>query len=327
MSDTFFTSSPHWTWYIIFYFFVGGIAGGAFFLAALLHFFGRPEDRRISRLGYYVACAGVLVSGLLLTADLTRPERFWHMLIQSNTGRPMFKAWSPMSVGSWGVMLFGLFASLGALGALVEEGRLNWKPLRWPLVRALNGRLPAGLIAAAGSVFGLFLAGHTGVLLSVTNRPIWADSNLLGVLFLFSGVSTGAASLILLSHWRRAGSPSPSPASVEWLARFDRGALSLELVALIAFLVSLGSVARVFVGWWGVVLLVGVVGAGIVAPLVLERRAAAEGGGGGHGGGGGGHRHLLRAAALVLVGGLLLRVVVLLSSGQIHVVGSGVALP
>ena len=30
MSDTFFTTSPHWGWYIVFYFFVGGIAGGAF---------------------------------------------------------------------------------------------------------------------------------------------------------------------------------------------------------------------------------------------------------------------------------------------------------
>ena len=36
MSDTFFTASPHWTWWIILYFFVGGIAGTAFFLVSLL---------------------------------------------------------------------------------------------------------------------------------------------------------------------------------------------------------------------------------------------------------------------------------------------------
>ena len=65
MSDTFFTGSPHWAWYIILYFFIGGIAGGAFFLASMLHLFGRPADR---------------------------PLRFWHMLIESNTGQPMFKA-------------------------------------------------------------------------------------------------------------------------------------------------------------------------------------------------------------------------------------------
>ena len=36
MSDTFFSGAPHWTWFIIPYFFIGGLAGGAYFLAALL---------------------------------------------------------------------------------------------------------------------------------------------------------------------------------------------------------------------------------------------------------------------------------------------------
>ena len=59
-------------------------------------------DRPLARLGYYLAFVGVLLSGLLLTIDLDRPLRFWHMLIQSNTGRPMFKPWVPMSAGSLG---------------------------------------------------------------------------------------------------------------------------------------------------------------------------------------------------------------------------------
>lgn len=260
------------------------------------------------RLSYYVALVGAVLSGALLTVDLTRPERFWHMLVQSETGRPMFKSWSPMSVGAWGVMFFGLFAFLGTLSALREEG-LGWKPLRWGPVRALTLRIPSAVVAAAGGVLGLFLAGYTGVLLAVTNRPIWADSSLLGLLFLISGASTGTAALILLSLWRRAG----HPASMAWLAGFDRKVLALELLALVAFVVSLGSVARVLIGWWGVLLLVGVVGAGIVAPLVLARGAE-----------GGDHRHLVQTATLVLVGGFLLRVVVLLSSHGIEVVGSEV---
>jgi protein NrfD len=320
--DTFFTASPRWTWLIIGYFFVGGIAGGAFLLSSLLHFYGRPEDRPLVRLGYYLALGGALLSGFLLTADLTHPERFWHMLIQSDTGRPMFKSWSPMSVGSWGVLLFGLFAFLATLRSLVEED-LTWKPLRWRPIRALAGRTPSAVVAVAGSLFGLFLAGYTGVLLAVTNRPIWADSNLIGLLFLISGASTGAAALILLSTWRRAG----HPASLTWLAEFDRRVLMLEIVALVAFVASLGTVARILVGWWGIVLLVGVVGVGIIAPLLLEwpRRSRPEAdhlAAGRHDEGG--RRRLLRAATLVLVGGLLLRVVVLLSSGDIHVIGSGV---
>ena len=76
-------------------------------------------------------------------------------------------------------------------------------------MRLLRRRGPSVAIAVLGSIFGLFIAGYTGVLLAVTNRPIWADSTLLGLLFLVSGASTGAAALILLAigagrrPWRR----------------------------------------------------------------------------------------------------------------------------
>jgi formate-dependent nitrite reductase membrane component NrfD len=308
VSDTFFTASPHWAWWIILYFFVGGIAGSVFFLAFLLHLFGRPADRPLVRLGYYVAFVGVLISGFLLTIDLTRPLRFWHMLIQNHTGLPMFKSWVPMSVGAWGLLFFGLFSFLAALAALGEE-RERPRLLQSPPVRFLRRRGPFTVVGVLGSIFGLFIAGYTGVLLAVTNRPIWADSHLLGLLFLVSGASTGAAALILLGLRRRA----TDPVSLGWLVWFDRNALILELLVLIAFLISLGSVARVFLSWWGMLLLVGVVGAGILIPLRLERgnRVHAP-------------RHLVHSASLVLLGGFLLRVVVLLSSNQIHVIGSGV---
>ncbi|HET9465019.1 MAG TPA: NrfD/PsrC family molybdoenzyme membrane anchor subunit [Gemmatimonadales bacterium] len=311
MSDTFFTAAPHWTWWIVFYFFVGGIAGTAFLLASLLHLFGRPGDRPLVRLGYYVAFVGAMLSGFLLTVDLDRPDRFWHMLIESNTGEPMFKSWVPMSVGSWGLLLFGLFAFLAALASVSEE-RERPALLQSVPIRFLRRRGPSVVIAVLGSIFGLFLAGYTGVLLAVTNRPIWADSSLLGLLFLVSGASTGAAALILLAIWRRAG----HPASLGWLAWFDRNMLILELPVLIIFLISLGSVARVFLSWWGVALLVGVVGIGILVPLAMDRRARDHA-----------PRSLIRGASLVLIGGFLLRVVVLLSSEQIQVLGAGVTGP
>jgi protein NrfD len=70
MSDTFFTAPPHWQWWIIGYFFIGGIAGGSYFIAALLDLFGAPRDRPVARLGYYVALVGIVASAALLTVDL-----------------------------------------------------------------------------------------------------------------------------------------------------------------------------------------------------------------------------------------------------------------
>jgi Polysulphide reductase, NrfD len=130
MPDTFFTTAPHWRCLIVLYFFVGGIAGGSFFLAALLDLFGTQRDRPMVRAGYYVALVGAVLSGILLTWDLNRPERFCHMLIQSERVLPMFKYWSPMSAGSWAPLLFGGMAFLASLGALHEAGRLRWVPLR-----------------------------------------------------------------------------------------------------------------------------------------------------------------------------------------------------
>ena len=86
MSDTFFTATPHWTWWIVFYFFIGGIAGSGFLLSSLLYSpAGRPTGRS-ARWAYLMSFIGVGISGLLLTVDLDRPLRFWHMLIESNTG-------------------------------------------------------------------------------------------------------------------------------------------------------------------------------------------------------------------------------------------------
>ncbi len=294
MSDTFFSGAPHWTWFIIPYFFIGGLAGGAYFLAAILEWFGRPDDRPVVRTGYDVAAVGAIVSGFLLTADLGRPLRFWHMLFQSdNLPAIVFKPWSPISFGAWAILLFGVFSVLSALGARAEEDRLR-NPVLRAVGTAVRGRTLAKLVAAVGGLSGFFVAGYTGVLLSVTNRPIWADSPWLGALFVASGASTGAATLILLAPGRGA-----TARSLAWLSDFDFKALIVELLILVLFIASLWPIRHVWVSFWGLLLLVGVVGAGIVAPLRL-------------------HANPARAARLVLLGGFLLRVTTLLASEGIE---------
>ena len=289
LPDTFFTAAPNWRWLIIGYFFVGGIAGGSYMLAVLIDLFGDTDDRPLAGTAYGIAFAAVAVSGVLLTADLGRPERFWHMLLQSKTAWPMLKPWSPMSLGAWGLLFFGGVTFLSLLAALAEAGRVPWRGL----VRLRPPGALGTLVAIVGALLGFFVAGYTGILLSVTNRPIWADTWLLGLAFLVSAASISAALLILVGqvHGR-------SGRAVRALGRFDRRVLPLELVVLVALVASLGPVARVWLSVWGAALLA-VVLIGIIAPIALLRR---------------GHGAAAPAAVLVLVGGFLLRVVIVLSS-------------
>lgn len=312
LPDTFFTASPHWTWWIILYFFIGGIAGGSFFIASMLYLFGRPADRPLVRLGYYVAFVGAVLSGLILIVDLGKPLRFWHMMFENHTGRLMFKGWSPMSVGVWGLLLFGIFAFLAALGAATEERRFRWEPAG-NLARGVG----ATIVAVIGGIMGFFLAGYTGVLLSVTNRPVWADTNWLGILFLLSAASTAAAALMLLAR-RRSLEPVDA-LTVGKLAAFDKWVLVLELIVLVIFLATLGGAFRVFLSWWGVALLLLVIGAGILLPLAMGMGWVRRGWGS--------WDVPVTAAALVLFGGFMLRLVTILSSSAVHYANTRIYYP
>jgi formate-dependent nitrite reductase membrane component NrfD len=310
-SSTWFTLSPHWGWLITLYFFIGGLAGGSYFLATTIDLFGRREDRPLARLGYYIAFPAVLVSGFLLTIDLNRPERFWHMLVERNTFGPMFKLWSPMSVGSWALLIFGLFSFLSFIIALADDRELRWPGLRrvQPLLRRRKDFLcrfsPPSLVgrvvSVIGGFFGFFIAGYTGVLLAVTNRPIWSDTPLLGMLFIVSAASTSAALMLLLAHkagWRLPG--------MEGLHLMDRWVIVLEFLVLAAVVVSLGPVLQAWLNAWGLLLLVGVVLVGMALPLLLERRPGWARG-----------DRVTTVAVLVLIGGFLLRAIVVFSSESI----------
>ncbi len=292
-SSTYFSAPPDWGWLITLYFFFGGLAGGCYFLAVLIDLFDRPEDRPLARLGYYISFPCIIISGLLLTLDLGRPLRFWHMLIESNTWRPMFKLWSPMSVGSWALLIFGIFSLISFLGALVEDDRLEWPAGR----RVRPPGVLSGLIGVIGGLFGFYVAGYTGVLLAVTNRPIWSDTPLLGMLFVVSAASISAALMILLAQRSRWTMPG-----VLALHRMDAWVVALEFVVLIAVMISLGPVFRAWLSAWGLLLFFGVIVVGMLLPLWLYWRKQS------------GDLNLTTEAALVLVGGFILRLVIVFSA-------------
>ena len=269
--------TPGWEMMIVWYFFLGGIAGGAYFTAAIADNFGGPRDGRVARIGYLLSLPLTGLCGLLLIADLGVPARFLNML-------GVFKFWNPMSIGAWGLGIFGLFSFISSVLSFSTSEQM------------IGLRRKASLV---GSIFGFFLAAYTGVLLSNTALPFWGDSRLMGALFLASGASTGMAAISLLLFL------SGAPAGEGWgkLKKADRYSMIFELLVLAIFLALLGSAARPITSghfaplFWG-----GLVGAGLVIPLVLEFV---------------GHRVKAIAAVtavLVLAGGFVLRYVVVMST-------------
>src|SRR5712692_1850841 len=119
------TVAPAWEWWLVWYFFIGGLAAGLYFTAALLELMGTARDREMTKVSDYLVFPLVLVCAVLLILDLGRPERFWHMLIQSETGRLMFKYWSPMSMGAWALLVFGGVSFLSFVSVLAEDGCLG----------------------------------------------------------------------------------------------------------------------------------------------------------------------------------------------------------
>jgi DMSO reductase anchor subunit len=147
------------------YLFTGGLAGASAVVAAGADLTGRPTLSRAAKL---TAFGAVGVSGVLLTHDLGRPERFYNML-------RVFKPTSPMSVGSWFLVGFAPAAGLAALtdvtGMFPRLGRL-------------------ATLAAAG--LGPAVASYTAVLIADTAVPAWHEAYR-ELPFVFVGSATMAA--------------------------------------------------------------------------------------------------------------------------------------
>jgi formate-dependent nitrite reductase membrane component NrfD len=231
-----FVRAPQWEWYILGYFFFSGLTGGSYALATLLRLVGDARDEAAARIGFYVSFVTLLVCPVLLTADLGVWTKFWHMLVNVTPGAQglNFTYWSPMSVGAWALFVFGFFATVSALEALVLDRRARHSGGDQQS-RPLGGA--AGLaFNVVGAVLALLVVSYTGVLLSVSNQPVWSDTWMIGGLFLASGLSGSAALIALLTRYR------PDAAFTLERLRLADGYFSiLELGLLIAFFVTIAA--------------------------------------------------------------------------------------
>ncbi len=283
-------ASPEWGTWIITYFYLGGIAAGAYAVFTMACLFGDDEDYRATRAGAYLAFPLVGLCGLVLIIDLNRPERFWHMLIQSETYWPMFKWWSPMSAGSSALSAFGAFSGASFVGVLAEDHRLGLG--RWSaLARRLRLGWPGRVIELGGAASAFFLGAYTGTLLSATNQPGWAQTTWISPLFLASAGSTGLAALLVAAFLQPRDIP---PQAIHRLERLDTWSIVLELTMLLAFAISLGPLAWPALGRWpGVLIPALVVPAGLLLPMAARWKP--------------GRWSTFTAACCVLLGGLALR--------------------
>ena len=293
-----------WGWEIVVYLFLGGLVAGIFVLAAALELRSgeRPKGDALRLMP--LAALGLLSLGMVaLWLDLAHKLRAWRFYL-------FFHVTSPMSWGAWILVLIYPVGLLHGLGSLDEEQRA-WLRGRTP--KPLAGLLETAFGWAVGSrravlvtsvAMGIALGVYTGLLLgTMPSRILW-NSAVLGPLFLASGISTGAAFLLLL--------PRLDEAERKTLVRWDLLAIGAEL-ALIALLL-LGFATSGEAGRWAAAQLLGgpytavfwscVVVLGLLVPLVMEVVEM--------------RRHLPFVAVipvLILTGGLALRWI-LLVAGQ-----------
>jgi formate-dependent nitrite reductase membrane component NrfD len=285
--------SPHWPFLIDVYFFLGGLAGGAFVFATAAQILNPRRYRDVVRVGYYLALAALIPCPLILIVDLGVPSRFLNMLARFNVD-------SPMSMGAWALLGFSVCAGLAALFTFLED-----------LGRARDMTGAKRLVGVIGSAFGFFLAAYPGVLLGATARPLWIEGHALGALFLAVGASTGAAAmaLILALMGRRAADQVTSVRIMTVVA------LVIQIVAVIAFVASVqssGSVAAasalklLTAGQFALLFWGGAIVIGSVLPLILglvdlRRRSFGL---------------TALTSLLVLVGGFLVKYVIM-AAGQV----------
>ena len=293
-----------WGWEIPVYLFLGGVAAGIMVLSGLLSR-RLPLEARSPWSRWMPLTVPVIlgVGMLVLFLDLEYKAHVYRFYLS-------FQPTSPMSWGSWILLAVFPASLLLGLGSLRAEEVARWAGCppqdacdTW-LTRLWTwaGARVRGL-GVVNIGLGVGLGVYTGVLLSAlgTARPVW-NSALLGPLFLVSGLSTGAALMMLLPiHGEEH----------ERLRYWDLAAIGLEAFLLFLFLLALltgGGTA----GLEAAGLLLGgdftapffalVVLAGLVVPFLMEWVESS--------------RQLAPsrvAPVLVLVGGLSLRWILVLA--------------
>jgi protein NrfD len=257
---------PHlhiWHWQIPLYLFLGGLAAGILFFAALYFLNGKEKEYPAAvRLAPFLTPFLLVIGLLALFIDLRHKMFFWQLYTN-------IKLQSPMSWGAWTLMVITPVSFIWcALHIRDLFPSWDWKYSRIKDLELFFNRNKK-TIAWIMLVYSVILGIYTGILLSAFNaRPLW-NTSILGPLFLTSGLSAGAATILILSK---------SAAERKLFARIDLILIGIELFLVIhmfmGFLASTQvqiDAAHLFLGgpytmsFWIFVVIIG-----MILPAVLE---------------------------------------------------------
>jgi len=287
-----------WHWQIPLYLFLGGLAAGILFFAALFYILGKEKEMPTAIKKAPIIAPIALVLGLFaLFLDLKHKLFFWQLYTT-------IRIESPMSWGAWVLMAITPLSMIWVASYIKElYPKWDWKYgflKKFEKFVIKNRMWLAWMVIILSVILGIY----TGILLSAFNaRPLWNNS-ILGPLFLVSGMSTGAATILLMSktkHERR---------TMSWI---DLLLIVIELFFITHMIMGFqaGSqvqidAAHIFMGgqftvsfWIFVVLL------GLVFPAILEVLERI-----------GFHIPVIIPVVLILLGGLMFRFI-MVEAGQI----------
>ena len=281
-----------WHWEIPLYLFLGGLAAGILFFAALYIILGKEKQFPTAVKKAPLITPVLLLIGLLaLFLDLNHKPFFWQLYTN-------IKLQSPMSWGAWTLMVITPVSFIWAALNIKEIiPKWDWK-FQWLKEFESWCHRNMLLIAWITIIYAVILGIYTGILFSAFNaRPLW-NTSILGPLFLTSGLSTGAAAIMLMSrdHLER-----------KVFARIDLLLIAIELFLIIhmfmGFLASTQvqiEAARLFLGGeYTAVFWVFVVGLGLILPAMLEVLELTKR-----------QVPVIIPASLVLFGGIMMRFVI-----------------
>ena len=287
-----------WHWHIPLYLFLGGLAAGLLFFAALYHIMGKEQEMPTTvKWATFLAAPALIIGLLALFLDLRHKAYFWRLYTT-------IRFESPMSWGAWTLLVITPLSMIWSASYLRElvptwDWKFSWLNKFEKFVISYRS-----VIAWMMVILAVILGIYTGILLSAFNaRPLW-NTSIMGFLFLASGLSSGAAVIMWMSKDKM---------ERHLISKIDILLIGIELFLIIHLFMGFLAgpevqieAAQLFLGGkFTVIFWVVVVGLGVILPGILEILELR-----------GKKIPIYIPALLILIGGLIFRYVIV-EAGQL----------